>query len=94
MQIFQTCNEDLGLLKNSDETLNAFQLWEPPRFPVNGMDLKEKGINRGQIVGYCLDNMKLAWIESDFTLEKDELLGETLNKIADNYKEPPKRKKK
>ena len=24
--------------QNSDETLNAFQLWEPPRFPINGME--------------------------------------------------------
>ena len=58
------------------------------------MDLKEHGVNRGQFIGYCLDNLKLAWIESDFTLEKDQLLSETLNKVVDNYQEPAKRKKK
>ena len=58
------------------------------------MDLKEHGVNRGQFIGYCLDNLKLAWIESDFTLEKDQMLSETLKKVVDNYQEPPKRKKK
>ena len=74
--------------------LLAFRSWEPPKFPINGLDLKEHGVNRGQFIGYCLDNLKLAWIESDFTLEKDQLLSETLKKVVDNYQEPPKRKKK
>jgi len=80
--------------ENSEDILKAFKSWEPPKFPINGMDLKGQGITRGHLIGYCLDNLKIAWIESDFSLEKDQLLGEILNKIADNYQAPPKIKKK
>ena len=87
--------------ENSDQILQDFKNWETPTFPVNGMDLKNRAepVPVGKIMGQCLTLLKLHWIESDFSLDRDKLLGEVLDdvlvKVLDEYNaQPSKRKKK
>ena len=51
-------------------------------------------------MGQCLTMLKLRWIESDFSHDKDKLMGDVLDsvlvEVLDMYKDvkPSKRKKK
>lgn len=45
----------------------------PPKFPINGNDLIEKGIN-GRDIAIHLEALKLRWIENDFKPDKSQLL--------------------
>ncbi len=49
-------------------------LWTPPAFPVSGDDLKAAGIAPGPAIGEALARLEEIWIESDFTLGRDDLL--------------------
>lgn len=46
----------------------------PPEFPLRGRDLSDAGLS-GRDVGDMLRSLETRWIESGFTLDKDELLG-------------------
>ena len=62
---------------DADEMLklvNHAQNWQRPKFPVQGKDLIEKGINPGQLMGQKLEDLEDIWIESRFELSKRELL--------------------
>jgi poly(A) polymerase len=48
--------------------------WPRPRLPVGGEDLLARGF-RGPQVGEALKSLEAAWIESDFTLSREALLG-------------------
>ena len=50
--------------------------WKIPKFPVTGGDLKELGIKPGPDFGKILGKLKTAWIESNFTLTKEFLMGQ------------------
>lgn len=52
----------------------AIRSTEIPSFPVTGGDLMKAGISPGPALGKILAGMKKAWQESDFTLEKNEML--------------------
>lgn len=50
--------------------------WQRPTLPVNGADLLALGLAEGPTIGAALRKAEEAWIESDFTLGRDELLAE------------------
>lgn len=47
----------------------------PGAFPVLSQDLLARGISQGPAFGEARNNLLNQWIESDFTLSRDELLG-------------------
>lgn len=60
---------------NGNEGLKKFiESWEIPKFPVNGYDLEDMGIKPGKEMGSILNRLKTLWINSDYTLTKDELI--------------------
>lgn len=48
--------------------------WEPPLFPVTGADLQAKGMEEGKGLGEVLRQLELAWEQSDYKLDREELL--------------------
>ena len=48
--------------------------WVRPTLPVDGEDMLARGIAEGPSIGAAIRKLETAWIESDFTLSKDELL--------------------
>ena len=48
--------------------------WSVPRLPIGGRDLTALGLTGGPIVGRYLAEAEAAWVASDFTLDRDELL--------------------
>jgi len=48
--------------------------WQRPVLPVSGEDLLERGIPEGPSVGAGLRKLETEWIDSDFTLTRDDLL--------------------
>lgn len=70
----------LLMLKNIEEPSAYYQQrlkeaknWVAPAMPINGNDLIELGLH-GREVGNYLNDAKNCWIESDFTLQREELL--------------------
>ena len=56
-------------------TLAALALeWERPAFPVTGAHVMAAGVSKGPDVGQALDTLKQRWVESNFTLTKEDLL--------------------
>lgn len=49
--------------------------WNVPIFPVTGNDLKKLGIKPGPLLGKTLHELKEVWMESYYTLNKEDLLG-------------------
>lgn len=54
--------------------MNEFQSWEPPKFPISGVILKEKGVPSGKILGSVLRELKYYWVDNDFKPNSDELV--------------------
>lgn len=52
----------------------ALMRWDTPQFPVNGEDLKRAGVSPGPEMGKLLNTLKTRWIDSKFSMTKDELL--------------------
>lgn len=48
--------------------------WRAPSLPVTGADLLGMGIAQGPALGEGLRTLEEAWIRSDFSLERDDLL--------------------
>ncbi len=48
--------------------------YEIPKFPVQGADLKKRGVKPGVEMGKILDDFEARWVESDFLLSKEDLL--------------------
>ncbi|MGE0846920.1 MAG: CCA tRNA nucleotidyltransferase [Flavobacteriaceae bacterium] len=48
--------------------------WTKPELPVSGRDLIARGIAPGPAIGEALDRLEKKWIDSGFTLTRDELL--------------------
>lgn len=55
------------------ERVKEAKNWVVPTLPINGNDLIELGLH-GQELGNCLNHAKNCWIESDFKLQREELL--------------------
>lgn len=54
--------------------LETAQNYEAPVFPVTGADLLTLGIEKGPKLGKILKELEAIWIESNFSLDKEELL--------------------
>ena len=52
-------------------TVAAFEL---PRLPVGGRDLMARGIPHGPALGRVLHELEAAWLDSDFSADRDTLL--------------------
>ncbi len=61
------------ILGDSAELIDVSNIPEIPALPVNGNDLLERGI-QGKQIGDVLTEMDKAYIKSDFSLSKKELL--------------------
>lgn len=48
--------------------------YEIPKFPVQGADLKRRGVKPGVEMGKILDDLEARWLKSDFSLSKEDLL--------------------
>ncbi|SEP74887.1 poly(A) polymerase/tRNA nucleotidyltransferase (CCA-adding enzyme) [Faunimonas pinastri] len=55
--------------------LNTAEDWQKPVFPVTGKDLLARGVKPGPEMGERLREMERRWIDSEFTLDRDTLLG-------------------
>ena len=66
---------DRALLAGADvrDLLAAVRAWRRPDFPIGGDDALAAGLN-GKDIGKALSRVATAWVESDFYLERDELL--------------------
>ncbi|WP_026317535.1 CCA tRNA nucleotidyltransferase [Ahrensia kielensis] len=58
-------------LASAAKTLGA---WIMPNMPIKGADLMERGFEKGPLLGAKLKELETAWVESDFSLKRDELL--------------------
>tara|TARA_B100001939_G_scaffold348192_1_gene373629 strand:+ start:21219 stop:22430 length:1212 start_codon:yes stop_codon:yes gene_type:complete len=56
------------------KTLQVVENWEIPVFPLRGRDLVAGGMERGPELGRLLKTLEQKWIESDFSLNKADLL--------------------
>ena len=54
--------------------LSVLEAWDPPKFPVNGNDVLALGIQSGPSVGHWLELLRNHWINSNFTMTKEQLL--------------------
>ena len=53
---------------------NLADTWQKPKLPVTGADLLARGIAAGPQLGAALKVMEGAWVGSDFTLGREDLL--------------------
>jgi len=54
--------------------LSAAESWSAPTMPLSGVDLLAAGLASGPMVGRALKAAEEAWISSDFSLGRDDLL--------------------
>ncbi|RLQ88351.1 CCA tRNA nucleotidyltransferase [Notoacmeibacter ruber] len=59
--------------------LDLVESWDIPVFPLRGADLLEAGIPAGPEIGKRLKAAEESWIESDFSLAREDLLTQALN---------------
>jgi tRNA nucleotidyltransferase/poly(A) polymerase len=50
--------------------------WQRPNFPVSGKDLVDAGVEPGPAIGQRLRELEARWVESDFALNREELLAQ------------------
>jgi poly(A) polymerase len=58
----------------SEAVFNRLYDWQLPVFPLRGADLKSAGMTAGEAIGDALDRLEAIWVDSDFTLSRDDLL--------------------
>ena len=64
-------NQDI---ENISELLQFIQKMEIPIFPIKGRDLIAQGLKENAQIGLTLKKLENKWIESGFSLNRDELL--------------------
>ncbi|XP_046402301.1 CCA tRNA nucleotidyltransferase 1, mitochondrial [Ischnura elegans] len=82
--------------KGNIPTLEEFDQWKLPKFPINGNILLEKGVPGGKKMGPVLTKLKEYWIENDFKTSPEELmekLPEVMNELDLNFNPNPVKKK-
>jgi len=60
--------------RNLWSTLEKFEEWIPPRFPVRGEQVLLAGVPKGPLVGKVLSYLQQKWKESRYELNEEELL--------------------
>ena len=63
--------------------------YKEPLFPINGEDLIKKGLKPSKEIGLSLEYLKSLWIQSNFSLNKDQLIDKLNNKIIFNHYDKP-----
>ena len=66
---------DRAMLSGADvrDLLAAAKSWREPKLPINGDDALAAGL-KGQDIGNALSHVARVWVDSDFMMERDELL--------------------
>jgi hypothetical protein len=64
--------EHLSII-TAEEFLTRFYLRPKPIFPLTGYDLQQKNLH-GKTIGKLMSKLKISWIESDFMMDKTQLL--------------------
>ena len=59
---------------NYRDVLKRFQDYVPPKFPVTGHQLIEKGVPKGPLFAKLLAELRHKWKESSYTMTEEELL--------------------
>lgn len=59
---------------NNSPFLYEFEVWEAPKFPINGVMLKEAGVEAGKLMGLVMNELKHVWADSEFNLSAEDLL--------------------
>lgn len=59
---------------NDSPFLSEFEAWEAPKFPINGVMLKEAGVEPGKLMGLVMNELKHIWANSEFSVNAEELL--------------------
>jgi tRNA nucleotidyltransferase/poly(A) polymerase len=68
---------DIGALAEAggySRLLGKAEKWQRPVFPVSGKDLLAEGFEEGSAMGATLGRLEEAWVESNFTLTRRDLL--------------------
>lgn len=68
---------DIGALAEAggySRLLGKAEKWQRPVFPVSGKDLLAEGFEEGSAMGATLGRLEEAWVESNFTLTRGDLL--------------------
>lgn len=58
--------------------LAALKKWETPIMPLSGHDLIASGMKNGRWLGVVINHLKGDWMDSGYTLTKEELIGRSL----------------
>ncbi|MEZ5873155.1 MAG: CCA tRNA nucleotidyltransferase [Nitratireductor sp.] len=72
-------NKRSAQIRRFAQLLEFARNWKRPQFPVNGSDLIATGIHPGPELGRVLGMLEHAWLESGFTLSRDELIAKAGN---------------
>ncbi len=59
------------------KVLALTESWKAPAFPLRGADIVAFGELKGPEIGEALSRLEQVWIESGFTLDRDQLLAKT-----------------
>lgn len=68
---------DAALFADPEQAVAVFaaaEKWTRPEFPIGGLDLREAGMAPGPAMGNALRKAERAWVDSNFSLSKDNLL--------------------
>lgn len=59
--------------KGTPELAKQFEEWIPPKFPLNGNDLREL-VPHPKLIGQTMMRLKKIWLDGEFKVSRDELL--------------------
>lgn len=71
---------------NDFPLLQEFRDWVVPKFPVTGTNLLVLGVRPGKPMGRVLEELKVRWAESNFTLNNEELMQSVPEVVAEQSK--------
>lgn len=83
--------EQLLKYANKLELYAQLKEWQMPSLPINGNTLKPYGLE-GKQVGMVLNELRLLWADSDFTLSAEQLL-EKVPAILEQLPSPNKKQR-
>lgn len=83
---------ELMKYKNEGKLCDDPSLWTPPPFPINGGDLLKSNVKKGPHMHIMLKELRNIWKDSDFKMDKSELL-QRVEDILPSLPELPAKKK-
>jgi tRNA nucleotidyltransferase/poly(A) polymerase len=57
--------------------------WQAPTFPLGGHDVMALGASKGPDLGQVLKRLEQEWIETGFSLDRDQLLAKARTLLAE-----------